>query len=103
LKQAFLNILVNSLDVTKAGDSIKVSTGTVDSRVLITIKDTGEGISKELLPEIFKPFFTTKTRGSGLGLACVERIVKDHKGDISVKSETGGGTEFTIALPLWRQ
>jgi sensor histidine kinase regulating citrate/malate metabolism len=100
LKQALLNILVNSLDATKAGDTIKITTGIFDSRVAIMIKDTGAGISKEIISDIFKPFFTTKTRGSGLGLACVERIVKDHKGDISVKSETGSGTEFTITLPV---
>ncbi len=100
LKQALLNILVNSLDATKAGDTIKITTETFNSRVLIIIKDTGAGISKEIISDIFKPFFTTKTRGSGLGLACVERIVKDHKGDISVKSETGSGTEFIITLPV---
>jgi signal transduction histidine kinase len=65
------------------------------------IKDTGAGISEEIASEIFKPFFSTKTRGSGLGLACVERIVKDHKGNISVKSEIGKGTEFMITLPVW--
>jgi len=100
LKQALLNILVNSLDATNAGDTIKITTGAFDSRVVITIKDTGAGISKEIISDIFKPFFTTKTRGSGLGLACVERIVKDHKGDISVKSEIGSGTEFMLTLPF---
>lgn len=101
LKQALLNILVNSLDVTKAGGAVRITTETFDSRVLIVIKDSGTGMSEETIAEIFKPFFTTKTRGSGLGLACVERIVKDHKGEIAVKSEIGKGTEFTIALPLW--
>lgn len=100
-KQALLNILVNSLDATKAGDTIKINTEVFDSRVFIMVKDTGMGISNEIISEIFKPFFTTKTRGSGLGLACVERIVKDHKGEISVKSEAGRGTEFRIALPIW--
>lgn len=99
-KQALLNILVNSLDATRAGDAIKISTEVFDSRVFIIVKDTGIGISNEIISEIFKPFFTTKTRGSGLGLACVERIVKDHKGEISVKSEVGRGTEFRIALPI---
>ncbi len=99
-KQALLNIIVNSLDVTKAGDTIKITTGSFDSRVLVVVKDTGAGIGEEIVSEIFKPFFTTKTRGSGLGLACVERIVKDHKGDISVKSEPGRGTEFIITMPV---
>jgi sensor histidine kinase regulating citrate/malate metabolism len=99
-KQALLNIIVNSLDATKAGDTIKISTEVFDSRVSIMVKDTGMGISNEIVSEIFKPFFTTKTRGTGLGLACVERIVKDHKGEISVKSEVGNGTEFRIILPI---
>lgn len=101
MKQAFLNILVNSLDATKAGDVIKITTSTLNSNVIVKIHDTGMGMSKEAICEIFKPFYTTKTRGSGLGLACVERIVKDHKGSITVRSETGGGAEFAITLPLW--
>jgi len=101
LKQALLNIIVNSLDATKAGDTIKINTEIFDSKVLVVIKDTGMGISEEIVYEIFKPFFSTKTRGSGLGLACVERIVKGHKGDISVKSEIGKGAEFIITLPVW--
>jgi nitrogen-specific signal transduction histidine kinase len=101
LKQALLNIIVNSLDATKAGDTIKINTEIFDSKVHVVIKDTGTGISEEIISEMFKPFFSTKTRGSGLGLACVERIVKDHKGDISVKSEVGKGTEFIITLPVW--
>jgi sensor histidine kinase YesM len=99
-KQALLNIIVNSLDATKAGDTIKISTEVFDSKVSITVKDTGMGISNEIVSEIFKPFFTTKTRGVGLGLACVERIVKDHKGEIFVSSEVGKGTEFKIILPV---
>jgi len=59
-------------------------------------------MSDDVLKDIFKPFFTTKTRGSGLGLACVERIVREHGGDVAVRSEPGRGTEFAISLPLER-
>ncbi|MEW5745434.1 MAG: ATP-binding protein [Nitrospirota bacterium] len=100
LKQALLNVLVNALESTDAGDTVRVATETFDSRVRLVVKDTGAGISEEALSQIFKPFFTTKTRGSGLGLACVERIVKDHKGDIAVVSAPGKGTEVAITLPL---
>ncbi|MCL4457509.1 MAG: ATP-binding protein [Nitrospirae bacterium] len=100
-KQALLNIMVNSIDATKSGDTIKITTEVFDSMVAIMVKDTGEGMSEDVISEMFKPFFTTKTRGSGLGLACVERIVKGHRGDISVKSETGKGTEFIIIMPVW--
>jgi signal transduction histidine kinase len=59
-------------------------------------------MSDDVMKDIFKPFFTTKTRGSGLGLACVERVVREHGGDIAVKSQLGKGTEFLISLPLER-
>ena len=58
------------------------------------------GISPELINKIFEPFFTTKTTGSGLGLACVERIIKEHDGNIMVKSKINEGTEFIIELPI---
>lgn len=100
LKQAFLNLLVNAMDATKRGDTILVKTSKKDAKVAITIADTGVGIPEELLSKIFEPFFTTKATGSGLGLACVERIIKDHDGTITVKSKKETGTEFTIELPL---
>ena len=100
IKQALLNILVNALDATLPGDTIRIATGVRDGKVDVIIQDSGQGIDKEIIPEIFKPFYTTKTRGSGLGLACVERIIRDHQGEISVRSETEKGTEFIISLPM---
>lgn len=100
LKQAFLNVIVNSLDATDAGDTIWIITENRESKAVVKIRDSGKGISEEIISDIFKPFFTTKTRGSGLGLACVERIVKDHKGDVFVKSEPGKETEFEISIPI---
>ncbi len=102
LKQAFLNILVNSLDATKEGGRIEIATQSSDGKVNIIISDDGSGIRQEIISDIFKPFYTTKTRGSGLGLAFVDRIIKDHKGTISVKSEVNKGTEFRIILPIDR-
>ena len=102
IKQALLNLFVNSLDATRPGGTITVFTEAVNSTANIVIKDTGAGIKKEDLGKIFKPFFTTKTRGSGLGLAIVERIVKEHNGYISVESEEGRGSTFRIALPTSR-
>jgi two-component system sensor histidine kinase HydH len=100
IKQALLNILVNALDATHPGDSIRIATASHDGMADVIIQDSGQGIGKEILPEIFKPFYTTKTRGSGLGLACVERIIRDHRGDVTVRSETGMGTEFILSLPM---
>jgi two-component system, NtrC family, sensor histidine kinase HydH len=102
LRQALLNVLVNALAATKDGDTVTVRTGVADSRMRIAIADTGQGMSDDVVKDIFKPFFTTKTRGSGLGLACVERVVREHGGDIAVQSQLGQGTEFVITLPLER-
>lgn len=100
LKQALLNLLINAQEATKEGDKIKILTFKEDQHVKIIVEDTGEGIPEEHLQRIFEPFFTTKVTGSGLGLACVERIIRDHGGKIEVKSSVGKGTCFTISLPL---
>ncbi|MEN2986308.1 MAG: ATP-binding protein [Thermodesulfovibrionaceae bacterium] len=100
LKQAILNLLVNAIDATTKGDIISIKTEKADGKVKIMIRDSGSGIPEELIGKIFEPFFTTKTTGSGLGLACVDRIIKDHQGNIVVKSRLNEGTEFTVELPL---
>ncbi len=100
VKQALLNILVNALDASQPGDTIRAATVSRGEHVDVIIEDTGKGIGEDILPDIFKPFYTTKTRGSGLGLACVERIVRDHHGEVSVVSDPGKGTRFIISLPL---
>ena len=68
-------------------------------RVIITVDDNGTGIPEELYDRIFEPNFTSKTSGTGLGLTMVRKMVEDYKGEISVKSEEGKGTTFTISLP----
>jgi len=103
MKQALLNLLVNALDATHEGDTITIRTVARDGSVDVIIKDTGSGIPSDVLPEIFRPFYTTKTRGSGLGLPCVERIIRDHGGDIAVVSMPASGTEFRITIPTGEQ
>lgn len=98
LKQALLNLLINALDASKAGDAITVTTESRDPDVVITIQDTGKGIDGEEIEHIFKPFYSTKTRGSGLGLAIVDRIMKEHGADIGVDSIPGKGTTFTLRI-----
>jgi signal transduction histidine kinase len=100
MKQALLNLLINAMDASVAGDTITVTTESSPAGVTLSVRDTGRGISAEDVEKIFKPFYTTKTRGSGLGLAIVERIVKEHKGDIRVTSAVGEGATFTIELPV---
>jgi len=104
----WVNLLVNAVDAveeqTSSGDvrEIKVATRYASSEVHISITDTGKGIPPERLQRIFDPFYTTKIagRGTGLGLAVCDRIVKHHGGHIRVKSQLGVGTEFTVILPV---
>ncbi|HSW64018.1 MAG TPA: ATP-binding protein, partial [Dissulfurispiraceae bacterium] len=102
MKQALLNLLVNAIDATREGDTITMRTVAREGSADVIIKDTGAGIPDDVLPEIFRPFYTTKTRGSGLGLPCVERIVRDHGGDILVVSAPNAGAEFRITIPMER-
>jgi signal transduction histidine kinase len=101
IKQALLNLLLNALEASKAGDTVEITTWNEGPFISIIIEDTGKGISSEEMENIFKPFFTTKTHGSGLGLAIIDRIVKEHGGDIEVDSEVGKGTKFTIKLKVY--
>lgn len=100
--QVFVNLIANACDAITAQGTIEISTTKIDSKVIITIRDTGQGIAKESLPRIFDPFYTTKGQGegTGLGLATTLEIVKKHGGTIDVKSEVGKGAEFVITLPL---
>jgi len=100
LKQALLNLLVNAMDASTAGDTITVTTESTSGRMRISVQDTGTGIPQNEIDKIFKPFYTTKTRGAGLGLAIVERIVKEHQGEIRVENSALKGALFTIDLPV---
>ncbi|QER42638.1 GHKL domain-containing protein [Thermodesulfobacterium sp. TA1] len=100
IKQMLLNLLVNAEEATKEGDKIWVFTKKEENFVVISVKDTGEGIPEEFQDKVFEPFFTTKVTGSGLGLACVEKIVREHGGKITFFSKKGEGTEFKVYLPI---
>ncbi len=104
LQQVVANLLSNSVDAMQNGGKLFVETamnGDIkDSRVLIVVKDTGTGIAPDLHAKIFLPFFSTKEKGTGMGLAICHRIVDQHGGDIFVESETGKGAVFTVSLPL---
>ncbi len=104
LRQVFLNLLKNSIEAVGDSGEIKVLlkkiTDGKESLVRITIQDNGCGIPAENHKNIFKPFFTLKEKGFGLGLSLVKKIVDLHKGRIEVESETGKGTVFSLFLPL---
>lgn len=103
IKQALLNIIFNAMDAMPKGGVLHISTQAGRSSYLeIRISDTGCGIPKEDLKQIFDPFFTNKDTGSGLGLAITHQIIKNHNGSIEVESAIGKGTTFTIKLPLER-
>src|SRR6185436_14889767 len=79
---------------------LTVSTEVREDGVCLIVKDSGGGIPQEMLNRIFEPFYTTKKKGSGLGLMIVQRIVRDHGGRIQLESNVGQGTTFRIWLPL---
>jgi len=101
LKQAFMNVVLNAMEAMPQGGVLKVSTIVdEDKNVGIKVADTGVGIPEEDLGHLFEPFFTRKTRGTGLGLANVKRILEDHGGRVEIESVLGEGTEVSLWLPL---
>jgi signal transduction histidine kinase len=108
IKQVFLNILLNAIEATPEDGSITVKTRSFmkpggEPYIQIEFTDTGCGIPSEKLEEIFNPFFTTKSAGSGLGLSISHQIVEDHKGYIHVESVLNKGSSFFINLPLTQE
>jgi len=98
--QVLLNLLLNAIQAIEGEGEVKIRVGSVNSYATVAVSDTGKGISPENLPNIFRPFFTTKGHGTGLGLSLARRIIEDHGGLIDVESELHSGTTFTIFLPL---
>jgi len=103
LRQVFLNMISNARDAMPEGGTLTVSTRPDDGRIHIEISDTGTGIEKEHLDKIFDAFFTTKAsvKGVGLGLSVCYGFIKEHGGDIEVRSDKGSGTTFVITLPAY--
>jgi signal transduction histidine kinase len=99
LEQVFLNICLNAIQAMSGkGGVLDVSSRAGDGNVVVEIEDTGPGIPAELRAQVFKPFFTTKREGNGLGLAISARIVAEHGGHIGYRCPPSGGTIFTITL-----
>jgi signal transduction histidine kinase len=102
IHQVLLNLLLNALQAIDQNGKIAVTVERGQDAAVIEVADNGRGISPELLPNIFRPFFTTKGDGTGLGLSLARRIVEDHQGRIDVTSTVGKGTTFAVILPLQR-
>ena len=102
LKQAFLNVVNNSLQSMTEGGTVEISTEQEGRNIVVTITDNGPGIAPEVMSKLFVPFFTTRKTGSGLGMAVTRRIVENHGGTIDVESQVGAGTVVRITLPIIR-
>jgi signal transduction histidine kinase len=100
INQVLLNLLLNAIQSMDKPGSIFVTLRRDKDDVLITVADQGKGIPPENLSNIFRPFFTTKGHGTGLGLSLARRIAEAHSGTITVRSEVGKGTQFVLRLPI---
>jgi signal transduction histidine kinase len=104
LEQALLNLVLNAAQAMPDGGHLSIRTGLKRGRgkpdaLWVTIEDTGVGVPEGMLKEIFKPFYTSRSGGIGLGLSIVQRIIKEHRGTIAVQSKVGEGACFTLNLP----
>lgn len=102
IEQILLNLIINAKDAMSGGGTLTIGVFSEKEQALLTISDTGSGISAQDIPYIFDPFFSTKARGkgSGLGLSISKGIIEQHGGEIHVVSDVGKGTTFKIVLPL---
>jgi signal transduction histidine kinase len=104
LRIVFQNLLINSAHAMQGKGRIRVAVGTIDSTCQIAFIDNGPGIPSEIrekiLEKIFTPFFTTKTRGSGLGLPTAKRLIEAHNGQIAIDCPPAGGTSVVVRLPI---
>src|SRR5580693_502414 len=100
IHQVLLNLLLNAVQAMEGAGTVRVEIGTRDGFASVVVSDTGRGIAPQNLPNIFRPFYTTKGDGTGLGLSLANRIVEDHHGRIEVSSVLGKGSTFTVLLPF---
>jgi len=99
VRQVFFNLLKNAVEAMPGGGRLRVSFAAGDRLVAVSFLDSGRGIRAEDLSRIFAPYYTTKAGGSGLGMMIVQRILRDHGGEIEIRSEEGRGTAVLVSLP----
>jgi two-component system, sporulation sensor kinase E len=99
IKQVFFNILKNAREATPSGGHIRIRTYADDEFAYVQIADNGSGIDEADMPKIFRPYFTTKSTGNGLGMMVVQRIMRAHGGRIGIDSKKGSGTVVTLQFP----
>ena len=105
MKQAVINIIKNAMEAMENGGTLTIRTMALpeQNEAAIEIGDTGPGISTKAMHNIFNPYYTTKPRGTGLGLPITNRIIKAHKGRIEMKNKQSGGAVFTITAARCRR
>ena len=103
IQRVFINVLKNAIDAMPNGGTLTIESKEANSSVEVTISDTGTGMSEETLRKLWTPLFTTKAKGMGFGLAISKRLIEAHGGNVSVQSELGKGTTFTITIPIEQQ
>jgi len=99
LKQALLNLMLNAEQAMPEGGQLTIQAVPEPGHVVLSLIDTGKGMAPEVLAKVFRPFFSTKPGGTGLGMPTTKKIILAHGGSIDVQSEMGRGTKFTIRLP----
>jgi two-component system, sporulation sensor kinase E len=100
MKQVLVNLIKNAMQAMTHGGVLTLQTGSAGDGVWVDVSDTGGGIEEDKINHIFEPFYTTKKKGTGLGLMIVQRIVRQHGGHIELESRVGQGTRFRVRLPL---
>lgn len=100
LKQVILNLFLNAQQAMAGGGELMIRTAKDENFAQVQVSDTGGGIPADKLAEIFRPFYSSRPKGTGLGLPTANRIIESHHGSLAVDSELGKGTQFTIKLPL---
>jgi signal transduction histidine kinase len=100
LQQVLVNLVKNAIQAMTTGGTLTLQTGETGDSVWVSVADTGGGIPQEQISRIFEPFYTTKKKGTGLGLMIVQRIIRAHNGRVEVESHAGRGATFRIWLPL---
>ncbi len=103
MKQAFYNVIKNSFEAMKRRGILRIRTDMDESHVRVSFIDTGGGMSAETLSHVFEAYYTTKERGTGLGLLIVRRIVREHGGELAIESTEGKGLTLSIRLPFKEQ
>jgi two-component system sensor histidine kinase HydH len=101
-KQALLNLILNGMQAMPQGGGLTLEANLSRGTMVVSVTDTGDGIPEDILPRIFDPYFTTKTKGAGLGLPIARRIVEAHGGALTAESKVGQGTCFNITFPITR-